>query len=74
VVASSFIAAKSSSDYNVPRTEEEVRDDLMCDFAGIRGAIQGFKRGFYRQLSLEIKPECFGGESEEMGFQAYMIF
>ena len=48
--------------------------DVENTFAAARGSIQGFKRGFYNQKSLEIRPECFGSESDEMGFQVYSIF
>ena len=41
--------------------------------SGIRGAIQGFKRGFYNEPTFEIQPRCFGEEAVIMCYKIYYI-
>ena len=37
--------------------------ELATINAGIRGFIQGLKRGFYNRKSVDLSPQCFGSES-----------
>lgn len=53
--------------------DEDIDKEIQSDFESARGFIQGFKRGFYNSISLKIKPQCFGDESQEMGFHIYEI-
>ena len=50
---------------------ESIKLEFEEHFQGARGFIQGFKRGFYKSESLEVRPECFGAESQEMAFMIY---
>ena len=73
----SFVAAESdpnlADDASIKFIESKVDMDLISQidivFASIRGAVQGLKRGFYKQYTLEISPQCFGEESEIMGYR-----
>jgi len=55
-------------------TEEEQILLMHEVFAGIRGTFQGFKRGFYKGTSIQLKPSCLGSESIDMGYEIYKIF
>lgn len=59
-----------------PMTEEEEYNLLIkidIHLAATRGLIQGLKRGFYQQYSFELKPNCFGEESEILLYKTYEI-
>ena len=45
--------------------------DYYC--RGLQGYLQGYKRGFYNQMSYEIQPQCFGEESQLLMYKVYDI-
>jgi len=66
---------------------KEIHDDLYLKqheieklhtidnlFGGIRGMIQGIKKGLYKENNYELNPMCFGQESMIVGYNLYSIF
>jgi hypothetical protein len=69
-------------DFSAPHfglnTEVKENDPAHRDTKNIvysaRGYVQGFKRGFYNSKNLEIRPYCFGNQTENMIFLVYRVF
>jgi len=53
--------------------EQDLVKKIDYNLAGIRGIIQGLKRGFYQEYTFEIKPNCFGETTEVMVYNFYEI-
>ena len=62
---------------NEDEITDENYDQLMSKIEyyclGIKGLLQGYKRGFYKQESFETLPQCFGDEPQVLIYKIYDI-
>jgi len=60
-------------DFVYKSVEKDIISQIDVIYGGLRGLLEGYKRGFYKEYSYELSPQCFGEESEVNGYRVVYI-